>query len=92
MDNSEQQPVVGPALPAKDLGPEILELPCQLRAEVRIPCFKVRDLLVLDVHSIVDTMRKEGSHIPVSVNGTMIGWGEFDVIEDHLAVRLTEIV
>ncbi len=92
MENSEQNPVVEPLLPASDLSLEVLALPCQLRIELRIPDFKVRDLLALEVDSIVDSRRKEGLHMPVSVNGEMIAWAEFDVVEEQLAVRLTEIV
>jgi flagellar motor switch/type III secretory pathway protein FliN len=92
MDNGEQTPVVEPVLPANDLCPEVLELPSHLRVELEIPGFKVHDLLALDLNALVDTCRKEGSHVPVSINGEMIAWAEIDVIEDHLAVRLTEIV
>ena len=92
MDSSEQSPVVEPLLPASDLWPEVLALPCQLRIELKIPAFKVRDLLALEVDSVVDAHRKEGLHVPVSVNGEMIAWAEFDVVEEQLAVRLTEIV
>ena len=67
-------------------------LPCRLSVEVPIPQFTVRKLLELAPGVILDTHYEEGSHVPVLVNGEMIGWGEFDVVDETLAVRLTELV
>jgi flagellar motor switch/type III secretory pathway protein FliN len=67
-------------------------LPCRLSVEVQIPQFTVRKLLDLAAGVILDTYHEEGSHIPVVVNGQMIAWGEFDVVDEILAIRLTELV
>jgi len=67
-------------------------LRCQLSAEVPIPHFTVRKLLALEPGVILDTYHEEGSHVPVLVNGQMIAWGEFDVMGETLAIRLTELV
>jgi flagellar motor switch/type III secretory pathway protein FliN len=67
-------------------------LPCRLSVEVPIPGVTVGKLLDLAPGLILDTQHEEGSHVPVFINGQMIGWGEFDVVEESLAVRLTEIV
>ena len=48
--------------------------------------------LALSINSLVDTRRREGAHVPVLVNGVMVGWAEFDVIDGRLAVRMTEMV
>jgi flagellar motor switch protein FliN/FliY len=74
------------------LWPEALELPCQLTVGLEVPHFTIRDLLALSVNSLVDTRRREGAHVPVMVNGVMVGWAEFDVIDGRLAVRMTEMV
>ncbi len=75
-----------------ELWPEALELPCQLSVALRIPQFTIRDLLALRVNSLVSTLRREGAHVPVVINGVMIAWAEFDVIDSRLAVRMTEMV
>jgi len=67
-------------------------LPCRLSVEVPIPRFTVRKLLDLAPGVILDTCFEEGSHVPVLVNGQMIAWGEFDVLDEILAIRLTELV
>lgn len=66
-------------------------LPCRLSVEVPIPGMTVGKLLDLAPGVILDTHFEEGSHVPVLVNGEMIGWGEFDVVEESLAIRLTEL-
>jgi len=67
-------------------------LPCRLSVEVPIPGLTVGKLLDLAPGVILDTHYEEGSHVPVLVNGEMIGWGEFDVVDESLAIRLTELV
>lgn len=67
-------------------------LPCHLRAEVTIAVFTVADLLSLCPGYLVRSNQKEGSPVIVKVNGEAIGLGDFDVVEDALALRLTELV
>jgi flagellar motor switch protein FliN/FliY len=92
MADGDQARDIEPPPSHAELWPEVLELPCHLDVELRVPGFRIRDLLSLEVDSIVDTQRSEGAHVPVVVNGVMVAWAEFDVMEDRLAVRLTEIV
>ena len=71
---------------------DALELPCHLYVALKVPHFTIRDLLSLSADSVVDTQRPEGAHVPVLVNSVMVGWAEFDVIEERIAVRLTELI
>jgi len=92
MGNESPTRVVESTPTPREIWPEALELPCQLNVALEVPHFTVRDLLALTVNSLVDTQRREGAHVPVLVNGVMVGWAEFDVIEGRLAVRMTEMV
>ena len=92
MGDAAQSRVVDSILLPRELWPEVLELPCQLMVSLEVPHFTTRDLLSLDVNSLVNTRRREGAHVPVIVNGVMLGWAEFDVIDGRLAVRMTEMV
>jgi flagellar motor switch/type III secretory pathway protein FliN len=65
---------------------------CRLSVEIPIQHFNVRQLLDLAPGAILDTHYEEGSHVPVIVNGQLIARGEFDVVEEALAIRLTELV
>ena len=62
-------------------------LPCHLRVEIPVPGFTVRELLRLEVGSIVDTRSASSADVPLHVNSELIGWAEFEVVGDRLAVH-----
>ena len=66
-------------------------LPCTLTVDVPLKDFTVRDLLRLERGSIVETKNVESADVPVSVNARLIGWAEFEVVGQRLAIRLTEL-
>jgi flagellar motor switch protein FliN/FliY len=66
-------------------------LSCQLSLEIPIPGFTIASLLRLSANDVIDTHWLQGSDVPLQVNGVLIGWTEFEVIDDHLAARLTQI-
>jgi flagellar motor switch protein FliN/FliY len=92
MGSEPQTRVVESTPSPREIWPEALDLPCQLYVALGVPHFTIRDLLSLRVNALVDTERREGAHVPVLVNGVMVGWAEFDVIDGRLAVRMTEMV
>ena len=66
-------------------------LPCTLAVDLPIQKFTVRDLLHLDRGTIVETGYHQSSDLPLRVNGQLVGWTEFEVVGDRLAVRLTDL-
>jgi len=69
----------------------VLDLPCQLTVDLPLPNFKVADFLQLQSGSVIATVWRVTRDIPLRVNGTLIGWGEFEGAGKRLAVRLTEL-
>lgn len=67
-------------------------LPCALTLDVTAPHFTVGDLLRLRVGSIVETHWPYVNDVPLSVNGRRVGWAKFEVMGDHLAARITELL
>jgi flagellar motor switch/type III secretory pathway protein FliN len=65
-------------------------LPCVLSLEVPVVGFTIGDLLTLAKGSVVETACHHTSDVPLRVNQLLIGWTEFEVIGDRLAVRLTD--
>jgi flagellar motor switch/type III secretory pathway protein FliN len=65
-------------------------LPCTLTLEVPVVNFTIGDLLALKKGSIVETACHHTSDVPLRVNQLLIGWTEFEVVGDRLAVRITE--
>ncbi len=66
-------------------------LPCQLSIEVGVPGFTVGDLVSLAAGRLVDTRWTVGADVPLLVNGQLVAWSEFEIVNDHIAVRLTEL-
>ena len=75
--------------------PDIYELlpwlPCMLALDIPVVHFTVRQLLALSGGSIVETAYHQSSDLPLRVNGQLVGWTEFEVVGDRLAVRLTDL-
>jgi flagellar motor switch protein FliN/FliY len=65
-------------------------LPCIVSLELPVVRFTIGDLLTLTTGSVVATSCHQTSDVPLRVNGLLIGWTEFEVIDDRLAVRITE--
>ena len=65
-------------------------LPCTLSVDLPLVRFTIGDLLQLTEGSIVETACHQTSDVPLRVNHLLIGWTEFEVIGDRLAVRITD--
>jgi flagellar motor switch/type III secretory pathway protein FliN len=87
-----------PALPneiraafSEELWRECSELPCVLSVDLPLLTFTVRDLLQMEPGSVFETNVASGADVPVVVNGKVIGWAEFEVMGQRIAVRVTEL-
>jgi flagellar motor switch/type III secretory pathway protein FliN len=69
----------------------VLGLRCDLTVDLPIPKFQIGDLLKLRQGSVINAHWRVGQDVPLCLNGTRIGWIEFEIISGHLAVRLTEL-
>lgn len=92
---SAEGPVAAPPAPtptpsAGDRLDTIPWFPCVLTLDVPVVRFTIGDLLALTKGSVVETACHHTSDVPLRVNGVLIGWTEFDVVGDQLAVRITE--
>jgi len=81
---------VTPIASTSDLLDSMPWLPCTLTLDVPVVRFTIRDLLALTEGSIVETNCHHTSDVPLRVNRLLIGWTEFEVVGDRLAVRITD--
>jgi flagellar motor switch/type III secretory pathway protein FliN len=82
--------VLAPVEAGQDLLDTMPWLPCTLTLEVPVVRFTIADLLKLAKGSIVETATHHTSDVPLRVNQMLIGWTEFEVVGDRMAVRITE--
>jgi len=87
-DQPENPTVPAPPDPWVDVFP----LTCLVTLDVKVPNFTIRDLLRLDAGSVIDARWKEGTRLPFQANGRQLGWVDFEVIGDRLAVQVTELI
>jgi flagellar motor switch/type III secretory pathway protein FliN len=78
-------------VPAEELWEEAGWLPCVVSVALALQHFTVRTMLQLEPGSIVESNVADGADLPVLVNSQLIGWGEFEIVHQTLAVRLTEL-
>lgn len=95
MDSAVQVAKEKETSPAVEAGKDLAEkfgwLPCNLSLQIPVVNFTVGDLLRLRKDSIVETGCVSTGDIPLRANGLLIAWSEFEVIENRLAVRITEL-
>lgn len=75
----------------RDPGEFLPWLPCTLALDIPVVNFTVGDLLNLSNGSVVETTYHQSSDLPLRVNGQLVGWTEFEVVGERLAVRLTDL-
>jgi flagellar motor switch protein FliN/FliY len=71
--------------------PVLSRLNVTLTAGIPLHRFKVRDLLQLETGQIVATAWPDSEDVPLKVGQVQLGWSEFEVVEQQLAVRLTRL-
>ena len=84
-DNSTETPYV-------ERWRQLWWLPCELALEVPLARFTVGELLRLAPGSIVSSTCSRSAEIPVYANAQLIGWAEFDAVDERIAARITELI
>ena len=66
------------------------QLRVTLRAGVGLR-FKVRDLLALKEGHVFESLSPATDDVPVKVGQAQLGWSEFEVLQQRMALRLTRL-
>jgi flagellar motor switch protein FliM len=92
----EQALVPSPHVPhegeAIKLTPALARLPVELDVAVPVRNFRVRNLLALELGTVIETQWSHGEDMPLATGAVQLAWCEFEVVETALAVRLTRLV
>jgi len=70
---------------------EIQDVPCWLAAEIPVFGFAVRDLLLLQTGSVVNSKQSTRGRVGLHANGSFTAWAEFEVVDGRLGVRITDL-
>ncbi len=66
------------------------DVPVQVEVELDRRILTIREILDLDVDSVIRMTRSAGENIDILIGGTLIGFGEIVIIEDAVGVRITD--
>ncbi len=69
----------------------VAQLPVELDVGVPIRDFRVRNLLALEPGVVVVSQWEHSDDLPVLSGKQPLAWSEFEVVDTHLAVRITHL-
>jgi len=77
--------------PESPMWNKALRFPCEITADLPHPKFTFRQVMQLKPGDVLDFRWYQGKDVPMQVNGRLIAWAEFEVAEQKLALRVTEL-
>jgi flagellar motor switch/type III secretory pathway protein FliN len=69
----------------------LAQLRVTVRAGVLLSHFKVRDLLAIKEGQVFESLSPATEDVPVRAGQVQLGWSEFEVLEQRMALRLTRL-
>lgn len=75
----------------EDAWASVSGLPCHLSVALNVTGFRVRDLLALDIETIIASQNNATGPVHLWVNGAKIARAEFDILGTRLAIRISEL-
>jgi flagellar motor switch protein FliN/FliY len=69
----------------------LAQLRVTMRAGVALDRFRVRDLLAMKEGQVFESMSPATEDVPVRFGQTQLGWSEFEVLDQRMALRLTRL-
>ncbi len=71
--------------------PVLAEIPEKMVAAVQLPRFTLRDLMTMDKGSVFKSDCLTSDLIPMKIGTVQIAWGEFELVDHSLALRITRL-
>jgi flagellar motor switch protein FliN/FliY len=71
--------------------PMISRLPVMLAVRIPMSKFKVCDLLALKAGQTIESVWAVTEDVPLKIGLLQVSWGEFEVVEQSMALRLTRL-
>jgi len=69
----------------------ISKLPVMLAVCIKMNRFKVKQLLELRQGQVLESGWSHTADVPLAVGNVCLGWSEFEVSEQRIGVRLTQL-
>jgi flagellar motor switch/type III secretory pathway protein FliN len=69
----------------------LAKLRVTLRAVVAMNRFKVRDLLSLEEGQVFESVSPDSDDVSLLIGQMQVGWSEFEIMDQKMALRLTRL-
>lgn len=66
------------------------DVPLEITAELDRKIMNIREILALEIGSVVKMTRSAGENIDILVGSALVGFGEIVIIETTMGVRITD--
>jgi flagellar motor switch protein FliN len=70
----------------------VLDVPVNLTIELGSCQLPMKEVLQLNIGSVVQLDKQADAPVELSINGKLIAYGEVVVIEDRFGVKITEVI
>ena len=68
----------------------LADIPAHIDVELDRITMTIRDLLALQAGTVIKTSRAAGENIGISIGGALVGSGEIVIMEESVAIRITD--
>jgi flagellar motor switch/type III secretory pathway protein FliN len=93
--NAKQEALVPCLIPPMPepmiLSPVVARLPIEVDVAVPAREFRVRDLVELQAGQVIETRWEHTDDLPLAAGNVQLAWGEFEVVDSRLGVRITRL-
>jgi flagellar motor switch/type III secretory pathway protein FliN len=79
------------ASPADMRYPMLLQVPVAMRVSIPMPGISLRGLTQLRAGDIIVSTWPASGELPLYASNVALSWGEFEVVDDAIALRLTRL-
>ncbi|HLW77587.1 MAG TPA: FliM/FliN family flagellar motor switch protein [Bryobacteraceae bacterium] len=66
------------------------DIPAPVNVELDRVTMTIREVLALQTGSVIKTSRAAGENIGISIGGALIGSGEIVIMDESVAIRITD--
>jgi flagellar motor switch/type III secretory pathway protein FliN len=71
--------------------PMLMQVPVLMKVKIPLPGISLRELTVLHVGEVIVSEWPASEEVPLYASNVALSWGEFEVVDGAIAVRLTRL-
>jgi flagellar motor switch/type III secretory pathway protein FliN len=86
-----EQGNISEAAEARTKWPMLLQVPVSMMVKIPLPRISLRGLAALSVGNLIVSSWAASEEVPLYASNVALSWGEFEVVDGMIAIRLTRL-